>query len=475
MNFAILRVAKLKNIGALAASGQHNFRERDTKNADGHRTPMNQNGGAKSARELVQSVSDLLPQKRRKDAVIALEYLVTASPEHFGPDWRERENFGTEYFNDALKWLAARHGPENVVCATVHLDESTPHLVAYVVPKTKDGRLAAKDFCGGRAVLSKMQTSFAQEVGQKHGLQRGVEKSGAVHHDNASIKAMTAERLALRKQVKALEAEIERLTKRVSSGDAALANAEKKFQHQQQLNIQGLKAEDALSAKLAAAQAEAGDLRKRLDVALSELVKSQQAATQSARVSAEQLAEVGEKLGQQGAALAASQDEARRLAEGLQRAQQEAAVSAGEAERAKSELRAAQARLVVLEAALAKPVPPPKAQAPAEPVRMKAQMEKQPEAKPQPEPVPEVKPEPVEVPPVGIKPAGKGQTVGEVKSVKDGYLVQSTGPYSPPVAHRISELGLSKIPEVGQVLEIDRRGSVAKVVVRGEAKRGGRS
>lgn len=473
-NKAILRVAKIKTMSSLAARGKHNFRERETPNADAERTPLNQVAGASSADDLMQKVSDLLPAKRRKDAVIGLEYLITASPEHFGADWREKGSFGTDYFNDAIRWLQERHGVENVLCATVHLDESTPHLAAFVVPRTRDGRLAAKDFVGGAAKLSKMQTEFAAQVGKKHGLERGEEWSKAVHKPNAAIAPMSAERLALRKQVKALEAEIERLTKRVSSGDAALANAEKKFQQQQQLNIQGLKAEDALSAKLAAAQAEAGDLRKRLDVALSELVKSQQAATQSARVSAKQLAEVGEKLGQQGAALAASQDEARRLAEGLQRAQQEAAVSAGEAERAKSELRAAQARLVALEAALAKPVPPPKAQAPAEPVRMKAQMEKQPEAKPQPEPAPEIKPEPVEVPPVGIKPAGKGQTVGEVKSVKDGYLVQSTGPYSPPVAHRISELGLSKIPEVGQVLEIDRRGSVAKVVVRGEAKRGGR-
>lgn len=260
MSFAILRVAKLKTIGSLAASGQHNFRERDTKNADGHRTPLNLIAGAKSARDLVQGVSDLLPQKRRKDAVIALEYLVTASPEHFGQDWRERENFGTEYFNDAIKWLQQRHGAENVVCATVHLDESTPHLVAYVVPRTKDGRLAAKDFVGGRATLAKMQTSFAQEVGQKHGLERGIEKSGAVHHDNASIKAMTAERLSLRKQVKALEAEIERLTQQVASGSDALAKAERKAERMQQLNVEGLAAETKLRGELAAAQARIGQL-----------------------------------------------------------------------------------------------------------------------------------------------------------------------------------------------------------------------
>src|ERR1017187_2601601 len=117
-NFAILRVAKLKNFGSLAASGQHNFRERVTKNADAERTPLNISVGAKGTTDLVKAVSDLLPQKRRKDAVIGLEYLITASPEHFG-DWQEKKDWSQAYFNDAVAWLHKRHGKENVVCVTV--------------------------------------------------------------------------------------------------------------------------------------------------------------------------------------------------------------------------------------------------------------------------------------------------------------------------------------------------------------------
>lgn len=254
-NMAILRVAKIKTMSSLAARGKHNFRERETPNADAERTPLNLVAGARSTDGLMQQVSDLLPAKRRKDAVIGLEYLITASPEHFGADWRERKDFGTEYFNDAIKWLQQRHGAENVVCATVHLDESTPHLVAFVVPRTKDGRLAAKDFVGGAAKLSKMQTEFAKEVGQKHGLERGVEWSKAVHKPNAAIAPMTAERLALRKQVKELEAEIERLTQQVTASSGALEAAKKRFQHQQQINVEGLAVERQLRGELAAAQA----------------------------------------------------------------------------------------------------------------------------------------------------------------------------------------------------------------------------
>lgn len=223
-NFAILRVQKVKSFSSLAARGRHNFREQDTPNADSDRTELNVIEGASSTDELLQAVSDLLPAKRRKDAVIGLEYLITASPEHFG-DWQKNGNAGEKYFADAIDWLEARHGKDNVVCATVHLDESTPHLAAFVVPLTKAGRLAARDFVGGSATLTKMQTAFAAEVGAKHGLVRGLERSKAVHQDAAKIRPMTAERLALRKQVKDLEAEIERLTKHVDGGEAALSVA----------------------------------------------------------------------------------------------------------------------------------------------------------------------------------------------------------------------------------------------------------
>ena len=55
-----------------------------------------------------------------------------------------------------------------------------PHLAVYVVP-LKDGKLNAKHFTGGKKVLSQLQTDFAKDVGQRHGLERGIEGSQAKH------------------------------------------------------------------------------------------------------------------------------------------------------------------------------------------------------------------------------------------------------------------------------------------------------
>jgi len=181
MNFVILRVAKLKTMGAIAGSGRHTFREIDTPAADPERTTLNKMAGSTSTAQLLDAVRDRLPEKRRKDAVLCLEYLISASPEWFGDDWRETQNTWFEYFSDALNMLQQKHGEGNVVCANVQLDEKTPHMVVYVVPRTPDGRLSAKEFVGGRAKLRALQTEFAARVGVRHGLIRGVEGTKAIH------------------------------------------------------------------------------------------------------------------------------------------------------------------------------------------------------------------------------------------------------------------------------------------------------
>jgi hypothetical protein len=63
----------------------------------------------------------------------------------------------------------------------MQLDGTSPHLVAYAVPLTKDDWLSAKDFLGGRKVLSQMQTEFAELVAKPVGLQRGAMSSKAAH------------------------------------------------------------------------------------------------------------------------------------------------------------------------------------------------------------------------------------------------------------------------------------------------------
>lgn len=181
MAYCILRAKKLKGFGAVASSAMHNFREADTPNADPARTNRNWHAGATSSAAVLAALRTRLPKRRRKDAVLAIEYLITASPEFFQDAATQRQRTRSEYFNASMEFLRTKHGKENVICTSLHLDETTPHLVVYVVPINAKGHLSAKDFLGGRERLSQLQSTFHAEVGKLFGLERGIQGSSASH------------------------------------------------------------------------------------------------------------------------------------------------------------------------------------------------------------------------------------------------------------------------------------------------------
>lgn len=177
-DYAIMRCEKLSSMGNVAASLSHNFRERDTPNADPERTPSNtQMVAASTSREAIARMRAMLPEKRRKDAVLAVEYIFTASP-----GWWARANAQQQddFFSRSMEWLERKYGSDRIFAATIHRDETTPHLAAYVVPLTADGRLSAKEFIGNRKQMGVDQTSYAETVAHL-GLTRGIPGSKAKH------------------------------------------------------------------------------------------------------------------------------------------------------------------------------------------------------------------------------------------------------------------------------------------------------
>ena len=176
-NYAIMRCKKLTGMGSVASALQHCYRERETPNADAERTPENHCSVSQSADEAMGKLRELLPEKRRKDAVLAVEYVMTASPEWWNEATPRQQ---AEFFARSEQWLENKYGKDRVVAAVVHRDEATPHLSAFVVPLTQDGRLSAKEFIGGRSKMRDDQSTYAESV-KKLGLERGIEGSRATH------------------------------------------------------------------------------------------------------------------------------------------------------------------------------------------------------------------------------------------------------------------------------------------------------
>jgi hypothetical protein len=176
-NYAIMRCKKLTGMGSVASALQHCYRERETPNADADRTPENHCSVSQSADEAMGKLRELLPEKRRKDAVLAVEYVMTASPEWWNEATPRQQ---AEFFARSEQWLENKYGKDRVVAGGGLRDEATPHLSAFVVPLTQDGRLSAKEFIGGRSKMRDDQSTYAESV-KKLGLERGIEGSRATH------------------------------------------------------------------------------------------------------------------------------------------------------------------------------------------------------------------------------------------------------------------------------------------------------
>lgn len=184
--YAIYRTAKIKTEAQLAGSANHMTRSSPTPNADPGRAGLNEiligsDDPAADVRALLPDIDQrdenglLL---RRSNSVLAVEFLVTASPEW----WQEATPaMRKDWQQSTLSWLAsAWGGAENIASARMHGDETTPHLTGYVVPLDERGALNCRSYIGEKQQLRDQQTSYAEAVAHL-GLQRGVPGSKAIH------------------------------------------------------------------------------------------------------------------------------------------------------------------------------------------------------------------------------------------------------------------------------------------------------
>ena len=173
MSFAILRHGKIKSTSRGAAiSHNHRLGDVDQINIDKDQKHLNR---CFMGDGLAERIAKKLPAKVRKDAVVSVEVLLTSGPEFFDGMEKDRVKLAKNpeflaWVKKSLEWAKKEFGG-NLVDATLHMDESTPHLHLMAVPLTKDGRLCAKEIMA-RPELQRRQTQYAAVMAE-FGLQRG--------------------------------------------------------------------------------------------------------------------------------------------------------------------------------------------------------------------------------------------------------------------------------------------------------------
>lgn len=143
---------------------------------------------------------------------------------------------------DVYDWCSNRYGQKNIVGFQVHIDESSPHIHALIVPvgiRPKSGRESVmwsakfgKDRYEYGRILKEMHTSLYDEVGSKYGLERGDSIDGRnVQHLNKRdyIRKLTKEAKQAEKAVKGLQSMMRNLESRIFSYRLQLEEADKEL------------------------------------------------------------------------------------------------------------------------------------------------------------------------------------------------------------------------------------------------------
>ena len=170
MPYAILRFQKRK-AGSIASCERHNERRKEAYKSnpdiDVERSKLNYHLVNPPRYTYKKEINRMVKEagcKVRRDSVMMVETLITASPEFMNSLPPEEQK---KYFTMALDFIAERVGRQNILSAVVHMDEKTPHMHLCFVPITPDNRLSAKAFLGNQKSLSQWQSDYHERMSSR--------------------------------------------------------------------------------------------------------------------------------------------------------------------------------------------------------------------------------------------------------------------------------------------------------------------
>lgn len=193
MSYIVARMEKMK-VGNLGGAYRHNeriFKNHSNKDIDPNRSHLNyeltdRDRSVSYEKQIKNYVNETKISKRaiRKDAVLCDEWVITSDKKFFEDLNQEQVQ---EFFETAKKYFEEQYGKQNIAYASVHLDESTPHMHMGVVPM-KDGKLSSKAMFD-RKELKAIQDKLPKYMNE-HGfeVERGELNSEKKHKTVAEFK-----------------------------------------------------------------------------------------------------------------------------------------------------------------------------------------------------------------------------------------------------------------------------------------------
>ena len=183
MSYSIIRIAKVKsktNTRGIQKHVQRQNKNYENLYIDLENSYLNYDLVNDNLIDFNQKIDEKIEQnykgerKIRKDAVKHIDGLITSDNSFFEQLTPEETKM---FFEHAKSFLEQEYGKDNLLYATVHMDELTPHMHYGVVPITKDGRLSAKEVVGNKKALTEFQDRFNEYINScGYELSRGISR-----------------------------------------------------------------------------------------------------------------------------------------------------------------------------------------------------------------------------------------------------------------------------------------------------------
>jgi hypothetical protein len=232
MSFAVIHMQKFKT-GGIRGINNHNERLKESKtnpDINPEKSYLNESLHTEfPQRTYYNRVKDRIKELKlskavRKDAVTMCGFICTSDREYFDKLTQTEQK---RFFIASYDFLKNRYGINNIVAATVHYDEKTPHMHCFIVPVTENGRLSAKSIFT-RTELRNLQSDYPKYMNDKgFEIERGISSDGKRKHlDTQEFKIQTKQQ-EIEKNNKTLNSKFETV-KDIIQNISHIENIEKK-------------------------------------------------------------------------------------------------------------------------------------------------------------------------------------------------------------------------------------------------------
>ena len=216
--------------GSVGALEHHNLRENEkysNKDIDFERTKDNvilRQPEISQYQDTKNIIEHRAVNQVRSTSIWQTEFIISSDQKFFKELTKEEKD---RFFLEAYNYLSNEFGADNITCAAVHYDETTPHMHFDFVPMTEQNKLSRKEVMT-RERLTKIQDELPKYLSEKgYNIERGRKMADLEKKDRPTHMSTQEYKKALNEEITTVQGHKKHLAGQVEKYNARIDKIEK--------------------------------------------------------------------------------------------------------------------------------------------------------------------------------------------------------------------------------------------------------